>query len=65
MDLLKKVETLINAKTHAALPRRKRRSILDEEEEKLMAQIRDALQDVAAKERELAQKDRAGDGVQQ
>lgn len=54
MDLLKKVELLINAKTRSALPRRKRTSPLDEEEARLLAEIRAALGDVTAKERELA-----------
>jgi len=56
MDLLKKVETLLSAKAHAILPKRGRRSTLDEEEEKLVAEIRQALSDVEAKERELAGK---------
>lgn len=56
MDLLKKVETLINAKTRAALPRRERRSILDDEEAKVLADIQAALQDVELQERQLAQK---------
>lgn len=59
MDLLKKVETLINAKARAALPRRERRTILDDEEEKLLAEIRATLQDVAAQERQLAQRVKA------
>ncbi len=59
MDFLKKVETLLNAKTRAVLPHRERRSILDAQEEELMAEIRATLQDfqaVETKERELAQK---------
>jgi hypothetical protein len=56
MDLLKKVETLLSAKAHAALPKRDRRSALDEEEEKLLAEIRRALSDVEARERALAKK---------
>ncbi len=55
MDLLKKVELLINAKSRSALPRRERRSILDKEEAQLLADIRKALGDVQAKEQELAQ----------
>lgn len=56
MDLLKKVETLLSAKARAALPRRERRSILDEREEDLLAEIRAALRGVEAKERELAER---------
>lgn len=56
MDLLKKVEFLLEAKARNILPRRSRRSILDEQEEALLAEIRQALQDVEAKERELAGK---------
>jgi hypothetical protein len=56
MDLLKKVETLLSAKARAALPRRERRSILDEQEEDLLAEIRAALRGVEAKERELAER---------
>lgn len=56
MDLLKKVELLLSAKTHAALPRRERRSALDEQEEEILAEIRQALSDVEAKERELARR---------
>ena len=55
MDFLKKVELLINAKSHSALPRRERRSILDKEEAQLLADIRKALGDVQEKEQELAQ----------
>lgn len=54
MDLLKKVELLLSAKTRSALPKRRRRSPLDDEEAKLIAEIRKALGDVEAKERELA-----------
>ena len=56
MDLLKKVELLLSAKSRAALPRRERRSTLDEEEAQLIAEIRKALGDVEVKERELAQR---------
>jgi hypothetical protein len=54
MDLLKKVELLLNAKSRAALPKRNRRSPLDADEAQLIAEIRKALGDVQAKERELA-----------
>jgi len=54
MDLLKKVELLLNAKTRSALPRRSRHSLADDEEAALLAEIRQALGDVEAKERELA-----------
>jgi hypothetical protein len=54
MDFLKKVELLINAKSHSVLPRRERRSILDKEEAKVLAEIRRALKAVEAKEKELA-----------
>lgn len=53
MDLLKKVETLINATTRSKLPRRQRHSILDEQDEELLAKIRQALADVQAQERVL------------
>lgn len=56
MDLLKKVELLINAKTRSALPRRDRPNPLAEEEARLIAEIRQALGDVEVKERELAQR---------
>ncbi|GAB4425900.1 MAG: hypothetical protein Kow0031_05600 [Anaerolineae bacterium] len=56
MDLLKKVELLINAKTRSALPRRDRPNPLAEEEARLIAEIRRALGDVEVKERELAQR---------
>ena len=55
MDLLKKIELLMNAKSRSALPRRERTSILDKEEAQLLADIRKALGDVQAKEQELAQ----------
>jgi hypothetical protein len=54
MDLLKKVETLLNATARAKLPRRQRRSPLDEQEEKLLADIRQAVADVQAQEQRLA-----------
>ncbi len=56
MDLLKKVELLINAKTRSALPQRGRPNPLAEEEARLIAEIRQALGDVEVKERELAQR---------
>lgn len=55
MDLLKKVETLLNAAARARLPHRERRSLLDEQEEALLAKIRQALADVEAQERVLYQ----------
>lgn len=54
MDLLKKVELLLNARSRSVLPRRGRRSVLDEQEEDILAEIRQALQDVEAQERLLA-----------
>jgi hypothetical protein len=56
MDFLKKVETLINATTRSALPRRRRRSALDEHEEKVLAEIRQALAAVEAQEQVLAER---------
>ena len=56
MDLLRKVELLLNAKTRASLPQRKRRSPLDEQELEILAEIRAALRDVEAKERMLAER---------
>ena len=54
MDLLKKVELLLESKAKSILPRRERRSALDEQEEALLVEIRQALQEVEAKEQELA-----------
>lgn len=54
MDWLKKVETLLNATARAGLPRRRRRSPLDERDEKLLAEIRQALANVELREREMA-----------
>ena len=56
MDLLKKVETLLNATARSPLPRRKRRSILDTQEEKILSDIREALAAVEAQERVLAKR---------
>ncbi len=56
MDILKKIETLLSARAHAVLPRRGRRSILDQQEAEILAEIRQALGDVETKERELAQR---------
>jgi hypothetical protein len=56
MDLLKKVELLLNAKTRSALPRRGRSSPLDEQEREILAEIRAALRDVETKERQLAER---------
>jgi hypothetical protein len=55
MDILKKVEILLNAKARSILPRRGRRSVLDEQEEDILAEIRQALADVEVQERKLAQ----------
>ena len=54
MDILKKVELLLSAKGRAALPKRRRKNVLDAQEEEILAEIRRALGDVEAKERELA-----------
>ena len=54
MDLFKKIETLLSATTRSKLPRHERHSILDEEEEKILAEIRQALQDIEIQERILA-----------
>jgi hypothetical protein len=56
MDILKKVETLISATTRSALPRRRRRNALDEYEENLLAEIRQALAAVEAQEQILAKR---------
>ena len=56
MDLLKKVELLLSAKAHAPLPHRKRRSPLDEQEAEILAEIRNALREVEAQERQLAER---------
>lgn len=54
MDLFKKVELLLSAKAKAVLPRRERRSVLDEQEAEIVAEIRRALGDVEAQEQKLA-----------
>lgn len=54
MDFLKKLETLFSATARASLPRRRRRSPLDEQEEELLVEIRQALAGVEARERDLA-----------
>jgi len=54
MDLLKKIELLISAKTQSILPRSERRSPLDEEDAKVLAEIREALNEVETRERDLA-----------
>ena len=56
MDLLQKIETLLNATARNKLPRRKRHSILDEEEEKILAEIRQALRQVEEQEQILARR---------
>lgn len=56
MDLLKKVETLLNATARSPLPRRRRRSALDDHEEKVLNEIREALAAVEAQERVLAKR---------
>jgi fused signal recognition particle receptor len=56
MDFLKKVELLLNAATRSKLPRRSRPTILDEEEEKLLAEIRRTVADVQAQEQALAER---------
>ncbi|RME71379.1 MAG: hypothetical protein D6784_15245, partial [Chloroflexi bacterium] len=54
MDLMRKLELLLSATARSKLPRRRRQSILDAEEEKLLAQIRRAVADVRAQEQKLA-----------
>ncbi|HMQ53465.1 MAG TPA: hypothetical protein PKD98_15395 [Anaerolineae bacterium] len=56
MDFLKKIELLLSAKTRAALPRRSRRSALDEQEAEVLGEIRQALGQVEAQERQLAER---------
>jgi hypothetical protein len=56
MDLLKKVETLLNATARSPLPRRKRHSVLDDREEQILKEIREALAAVEAQERVLAKR---------
>ncbi|MCB0194695.1 MAG: hypothetical protein KDJ65_22275 [Anaerolineae bacterium] len=56
MDLLKKVELLLNSKTRSVLPRRRRTSPLDEQEAELLAEIREALLAVEVQERQLAER---------
>ena len=59
---MKKVELLINASTRSRLPGRGRRSILDEQEAQLLAEIRQAVAHVQTQEQALAGR-RAGDVV--
>jgi len=56
MDLLTKIETLLNATTRAGLPRRQRRSPLDDQESTLLTDVRQALAAVEVQERALAQR---------
>lgn len=56
MDLRQKIETLLKATAQAKFPRRERRSPLDEEEEKILAEIRQALAKVEAQEQVLAKR---------
>ena len=56
MDLLKKVELLLNSKARSVLSRRERTSPLDEQEQEVLAEIRQALGDVEAQERKLAER---------
>lgn len=56
MDLLKKIETLVSATARSRFPRRGRRSILDEQEEKLLAEIRQAVANVQIQEQVLAER---------
>ena len=70
MDLLTKIETLINATARAGLPRHSRRTVLDEQEEKLLVEIRQALAAVETQERALArrlkmERDQAAQAAQQ
>lgn len=55
MDLLDKIQLLLNSSARSALPRRERRSPLDEREAQLLAEIREAVAAVQAQERRLAQ----------
>ena len=56
MDILKKLETLLNATTRARLPRRQRRSALDEFEQEQLSAIRQALAEVESRERDMAER---------
>jgi DNA polymerase II small subunit/DNA polymerase delta subunit B len=56
MDLLQKIETLLNATARAGLPRRQRRSLLNEQEAQLLADVRQALAAVEFQERALAER---------
>jgi septal ring factor EnvC (AmiA/AmiB activator) len=56
MDILKKIELLLNAATRAKLPRRDRPSPLDEQEQQLLAEIRQAVAQVQTQERMLAER---------
>ncbi len=56
MDLLRKVEALLNATARAGLPRRRRRSPLDEEETRVINEVRQALAEVEVRERQMAER---------
>jgi len=56
MDLLKKVETLLNATARSPLPRRRRQSVLDDHEEQILKEIRETLAAVEAQEQVLARR---------
>jgi hypothetical protein len=56
MDFMKKVETLLNATARSPLPRRGRRSVLDEQEEQILTEIRRALAAITAQEQVLARR---------
>lgn len=59
MNLFEKLETLFSATARAPFPRRNRRSVLDEQEERLLAEVRQALAEVEAQERVLADRVKA------
>jgi hypothetical protein len=54
MDLIEKLNTLLNATVQSALSPRERRSALDQLEQEQLAAIRQALAEVELKEREVA-----------
>jgi hypothetical protein len=54
MDLIEKINTLLNATIQAKLPHHERRSALDQLEQEQLAAIRQALAQVEAREQEMA-----------
>lgn len=56
MDLMEKINTLLNAAVNAKLPHRERRSALEQLEQEQLAAIRQALAEVELRERNMAER---------